>query len=510
MKFRSLTSRLIATVLCIEIALTLFVTMAAIYYQRRESLIAFDVMLRGRADAVLGSVQDAEDAADNVLLDKSSIDVPTREIYDVREENGRFLGSSNGVQDPLSSHLRNAQHPRARLKDDGEAHNLYLDNERVRAMVLHGTRLIDPDESGTAQGGKGTLHHVVIFYAAPTRPVSDAVWRAARFFLLADVLALLLSVAAVALLMRRSLRPLDALATQASLLTPQLISFQAPQSAYELSELAPLALALDTALQSVKRAFDQQRNFVNDAAHELKTAVTVLKSSLQLIAFRDRNREGANGRHLAEIEGCLSDCARMEDLVQRMLLLARVEQAETSLAGAASGVSFAESLEQVLMNLESAASLRGVVLRAEIADLRPTGMAEEDCTTLLTNLAMNAIQHSSAESIVVARVTAESESKTRLTIIDHGDGIAAEHLPFIFERFYRTDASRSRDTGGTGLGLAICKAIVESHDGSIEIESTPTDGTTVHVILPVAAGVGQIQTPGQTSASRMGRPVVEE
>jgi len=493
MKFASLTGRLIATVLCIEVSLMLFVSVAAVYYQKHESLQAFDVMLHGRADSVLGSVQDAEDAADNVLLDKTSIDVPTQDVFEVREENGRVIGGSGPQQDQLIDSLRGPHHPRGRLKDDGEAHTLRLGDASYRAIVFHGVRLIDVDEPGTAQGGKGTLHHVVIYYASPIRPVEDAAWRAARFFALADAVALLLSIAAVRALIRRSLQPLDALASQAAALSPQTWDFKAPPSAYRLTELAPLASALDTALQGLERAFRQQRTFVNDAAHELKTAVTVLKSSLQLLLFRDRTRE----QYHAGLEGCLADCGRMEDLVQRMLLLARVEQsaslsqsAPLPTTGSIRLVEPARILQQVLENLESVAAIRGISLSADICDLRLTPVAEDDCVTLLVNLLMNAIQHSAAGSTVVARLAAEDpsheDSRMRLQVIDHGEGIAAEHLPFIFERFYRTDASRSRDTGGTGLGLAICKAMVESYGGTIHVESELTLGTTVTVLLPAS------------------------
>jgi signal transduction histidine kinase len=492
MKFRSLTRHLIVIVLCVEVGLALCVTMAAIYYQRRESLRAFDIMLHGRADSVLGSVQDAEDTADNVLLDKTSIDVPSRDLYEVREENGRFLGSSGG-SDQISSRLRSRENPEGSLRDDGEAHNLRLADRRYRAIVLHGVRLIDVDEPGTAPGGKGTLHHVVIYYASPTWPVHAAVWRAARFFLIADVLALLLSGAFVALLIRSSLRPLDALASQAALLSPQSWAFKAPESAYDVTELAPLASALDTALHGLKRAFEQQRTFVNDAAHELKTAVTVLKSSLQLLSFRDRTKD----QYLAGIEGCLADCGRMEDLVQRMLLLARIEHTDSSSKPLDSwDISTAQILRQVVDQVESAATLRRIALRTEITGDRPARMAAEDCATLMINILMNAIQHSPAGSTIVARLIPESDSHMRFTVIDQGEGIASEHLPLIFQKFYRADASRSRHTGGTGLGLAICKAIVESSGDTIQIESELGKGTTVTVVVATATNSGITREPG--------------
>ena len=480
MKFNSLTSRLILTVIFIEAALALFISLAAIDYQRRESIKAFDIMLHGRVDSVLGSVQDAEDVGDNVLLDKTSMTIPPQDIYEVREESGRFIGSSGRSQDELSSHLSTAQHPDESLNDDGRPHRLMIGDRHYRAIVQHGLRLIDPDEPGNGANGKGTLHRIVIYYASPSWPVHHAVWHAVRFFAVADVLALLLSIAGVSILIRRGLRPLGALATQAALVSPQAWKFNAPASAYELRELQPLASALDAALQGLERAFQQQRTFVNDAAHELKTAVTVLKSSLQLLTLRERTK----GEYQAGIESCLADCGRMEDLVQRMLLLARVEQANQGAVSGAASLPIAVVVRQIATALESTASLKHIELKLDLADDRVTFVSEEDCVVLVTNLLMNAIQHSHAGSTIILQLRPTNESQTQLTIIDNGDGIAPEHLPFLFERFYRTDASRSRDTGGTGLGLAICKAIAEANGGSILIESQLSLGTTVTLVLP--------------------------
>ena len=481
MKFRSLTSRLILTVICIEAMLAACITLVAIDYQRRESIRAFDVMLHGRADSVLGAVQDAEDPADNVMLDKTSISVPSEDVYEVGEENGHFIGSSDAVRGTVSSQLHATEDRDGPLRDDGEAHRIRLGEKRYRAIVQHRVRLIDPDEPGTGVNGKGTLHHLVIYYASPSKPVHDAFWHSVRFFALTDTLALLLSIAIVTPLIRRGLRPLDALAAQAALVSPRAWTFKAPPAAYELHELAPLASALDTALKGLERAFQQQRTFVNDAAHELKTALTLLKSSLQLLTLRDRTKiEYQNG-----IESCLADCGRMEELVQRMLLLARVEQKLPNTQFAKAGqVYLPDVIRQTSTQLESAAALRRVSLQIEILDEPSISLAEEDCAILFTNLLMNAIQHSSADSTVVVQLLPLNNLQTQLAVIDQGEGISPDHLPLVFERFYRTDASRSRDTGGTGLGLAICKAIVESKGGTIEIQSELTRGTTVRVILP--------------------------
>ncbi len=464
----SLTGRLIAATLVVEVALCLFVTMAALYYQHNESLRAFDVMLRGRADSVLGSVQDAEDAGNDVMLDKTTLDVPGGDLYVVREEEGHLLGGEGVGGDEL----------RDRLRDDQLVHNFKLRGIRYRGMVLHGSRLIDTEHA------PGVLRKVVISYASPVKPVWAAVKREARFFVLADVIALLLSCAAVAWLIRRNLRPLDELAARAATITSRSWSFQAPASAYGLREVAPLASALDVALQGLARAFQQQRTFVSDAAHELKTAVTVLKSSLQLLTFRERSRD----EYQQGIELCLSDTGRMEELVQRMLTLARLEHSDGA-RSRTSACSLAEALRLVMAQVESAAAIRRVRMVEEIADEGSVGLSAEDASTLLMNLVINAIQHSHTGSRIALRLFRE-EGKVVFSLSDQGDGIAAEHLPFVFERFYRADASRSRETGGTGLGLSICKAIVDGAAGAISIESVVDVGTTVTVRLPaVSVGV---------------------
>ena len=109
---------------------------------------------------------------------------------------------------------------------------------------------------------------------------------------------------------------------------------------------------------------------------------------------------------------------------------------------------------------------------------------ESELSLLWMNLMENAIQHSAISARVVVDVSEAEPNTCRVRIVDCGSGIAAADLPHIFDRFYRSDSSRSRATGGFGLGLSIAKAIVDALHGSIRIESTPQRGTTVEVILP--------------------------
>jgi signal transduction histidine kinase len=227
---------------------------------------------------------------------------------------------------------------------------------------------------------------------------------------------------------------------------------------------------------------------VNDAAHELKTAVTIIKSSLQLLESRPRTtneyREG--------LENCLADCARLEDLVQKMLTLARLEQSSAGELTSSGHTDLSECLREIATQMEPFATLRGVELKLRLEDGVQALLRYEDCESLAFNLVLNALQHTLSGGSVTLR--AETVGATvKMQIEDTGEGIPAADLPFIFNRFYRSDRSRARTTGGTGLGLAICKAIVDAYGGKIEVESEVERGTRVNVTLPAAGASAHLQ-----------------
>ena len=222
----------------------------------------------------------------------------------------------------------------------------------------------------------------------------------------------------------------------------------------------------------------QQQVFVNDAAHELKTAVTIIKSSLQLLSSRPRStREYARG-----LESCMADCARLEELVQRMLQLARFEREP------ASGhvhCDLAEVARDVATQMERLAEIREVAIAVQAPASAIAPLEEDACASLLANLLLNAVQHTPAGGSVTAAIFVVAG--ITIEVRDTGRGIAPEDIPHLFERFWRGDSSRARSTGGAGLGLSICKAIVDSCGGEIAVSSRLGEGTCVTVRLPLAA-----------------------
>jgi signal transduction histidine kinase len=465
MKPYSLTRRLVVTVLLVELVLAAAATGLALLYERQQNLHSFDLMLRGRADSVLGAVQDAEDANDSVMLDAKALDLSQGDLYEVRNESGRVIGSSP-KWDKQIEHEVGAQ---------GKSHDFRWNGRWYRGFALHGVRQIDADDKSP-----GIARPVVIFYASSLKPFWVAMSHAAKFLVISNFLILLFTAGTLLILLRRGMAPLQELAGAAAKISSNSLRFRAPPNAFAVEELAVLAHALESAMSRMERAFLQQQVFVHDAAHELKTAVSIVKSSLQLLTSRKRTAAD----YERGLETCLSDCARMEDLVQKLLLLARTDEPREGTTFAAK-TDVSDCLREVASQMRPLASVRGVDLIVQTVEGAAARIAYDDCSTLAINLTLNALQHTPAGGQVTLQARVQNGT-AGFEVEDNGEGISAEDLPRIFDRFYRGDPSRSRNTGGAGLGLAICKALVEATGGEIQITSEVGRGTTVAVMLPSA------------------------
>jgi signal transduction histidine kinase len=231
-------------------------------------------------------------------------------------------------------------------------------------------------------------------------------------------------------------------------------------------------------MERLRGAVEKQHQFVSDGAHELKTAVAVLRSTVQVLMMKSRSVE----EYQQGLERLLEDSGRIERLVAQMLLLARLEERP---AIAPEPIALSGAILAVLHSLASFAAERHVKLSFALDENVYVRLPIEGAEFITTNLVMNALQHSPPDSQVKVSLTC-AENRAILRIQDEGCGISPEALPHVFERFYREDRSRSRSTGGTGLGLAICQSIVGSAGGSIAIESREGLGTTISVSFSLA------------------------
>jgi signal transduction histidine kinase len=466
MKMLSLTRRLITGVLLAELLCAAGFSVVAILHEVHVRRRAFDIMVRGRADSLLGAVQDADDPEANVTVDQTELTLPAEDIYEVLSPTGRLLGESPNAD-------ANALRALASSQSEGYF-NVRLRRVQYRALRTQGVRVIDRLENG------GTRRPVTLIYGAPTRYLFHEVLEAVRFYVLTSVLLLAATGAGLAWLLRRWLSPLRELARSASRVSASTWEFSPTDSALRTKELGPIIISIRQLLAGLREAFERQRRFTGDAAHELRTSLALLKSSLQLLSMGHRNAE----QYEEGLRDLTIDVQRMEDLTERMLVLARIEEEPIK---ALEVVDLATALESLTQRLEPMAKVKQVRI-SQVAD-RPcfVSMEASDADILSSNLLMNAVQHSPPDTEVTVSLTVRN-GIAEMRVVDQGDGIPETALLHIFERFYRTDASRSRQSGGTGLGLAICKAIVERSHGSIAVQSAKGRGTQIVVMLPTTPG----------------------
>ncbi len=476
MKAYSITRRLIIMVLLVELCSAVCVSGVAYIYERHDHFRAFDILLSGRADSVVGAVQSSDDAQDSLMLDGSEIDIPHDDIYDVRDATNRVLGHSAEVVD-FAQAFRPSPSRADKIDPDGDEAsfgNVEFHGKAYRVIRVLGVRVIDPGEKG------GMRRTVVVYYGSPVHRVWKAIYRAVTFYALSSLVVLAVTGVLMSWLLNRGLAPLRALASGAAAVSVTSWTFDAPASARMTRELSPLVNALESLLLGLQQSFEQQRRFVGDAAHELKTSVAVLKSSLQLLGMKPRSQQ----EYHAGLERCLLDCQRMEQLVAQMLTLARIEETDAKSAGEHSSDIYA-CLQDVSSQLVTMAEANEIHLVLVGEDSLYAALDPGQLKLLCTNLLMNAMQHSPSESVVTVKV-GKTDGFAEIRFCDAGDGIDAADLPRIFERFSRSDPSRSRNTGGTGLGLAICKAITDKCGGAIKISSEIRNGTTVLVRIPLS------------------------
>ena len=322
---------------------------------------------------------------------------------------------------------------------------------------------------------------VGVVQTAASLSESDAEMRhLTRALLTLIPLVLLIAGAGGAFLTGGTLRPIRSITQAANRISAENLSGRLTVSGNdEFSELATtfngMLTRLEGAFHKLTVAYEQERRFTADASHELRTPLTVIKAHTSLAL--DGEPSAAEYRESMEaIDAAVDQTNR---LVQSLLLLARSDAGRLTLCLGPS--SLAEVAKRAA---QGAVKTADATVRICVPEAFPP--IEGDTEALLqvfTNLLTNAARHTGAGGKITLTLRAD-DANAVVTVADTGEGIAAEHLPHLFERFYRVESSRSRGKGGTGLGLAICREIVQAHHGTITIESAVGQGTAVHVTLP--------------------------
>ena len=294
-------------------------------------------------------------------------------------------------------------------------------------------------------------------------------------FILAGLglLILLFGLAGGGWLVGRALRPIGDISATAAKIAAGDLS-QRIRAAETESELGQLAAVLNSTFARLEAAFAQQRQFTADAAHELRTPVSVMLTQTQTALQRER---GAT-EYRETVEACQRAAQRMRRLMESLLELARLEAGQEPLKRLRFDLS--RTAWECVELVRPLAAERGIKIDCELPPVEGLGDAER-LSLVITNLLANAVQYNRPNGEIHIRTKLQG-SLMLLAVSDIGRGISREDLPHVFERFYRADPSRS--SGQTGLGLAISKAIVEAHGGTIEVVSQPGEGTTFTVALP--------------------------
>lgn len=267
------------------------------------------------------------------------------------------------------------------------------------------------------------------------------------------------------------------------------LSFRvAEQGSAEMREVSNSFNRMAAALEDAETL---RRNMLNDIAHELRTPLTVLEGNLRAIL------DGVYPLEKSEITRLYDQTRHLHRLVDDLRLLAQAEARQLPLQ---------RSTTDLGLLLEEAAELFSALAGGKRISLQTslppsTLFAAVDrmrFAQALQNLLANALQHTPVGGAVSLSLQAEEETAA-IAIADNGEGIAAEDIPHVFDRFYRVDRNRARDTGGVGLGLAIAQALVKAHDGEIEVASVGAgQGSTFTIRLPLAqAGHPQNLVPVQ-------------
>ncbi len=293
--------------------------------------------------------------------------------------------------------------------------------------------------------------------------------------LIAVPLTLLVSAGGGLFLLRRALRPVDRMIETARGIEETDLASRIDVTSKD--ELGRLAATLNAMLERLEGAFLRQRQFTDDASHELRSPLSVIEAEASLALRRERSADDYRDA-LAIVS---DEASKMNRLINQLLTLARGDAGQD--ADSFEPLDLAEVASEAVAAMAPLAEERTV--RLDVAAPAPCEIhgSRPDLIRLLTNLIDNAIRHTPADGSVDVSVR-RADSSIDLVVTDTGTGIPPEHLPHVFERFYRADKARSREAGGSGLGLAICKQIVEAHGGAIEVESEEGRGTRFIVSLP--------------------------
>ena len=302
-----------------------------------------------------------------------------------------------------------------------------------------------------------------------------------RWLLAAAATAILIAIVAMDLLLTRQiLRPIDAIVRQAQRLNDASLAEPLPHPG-EPGELARLVETLNAMLARIRDSVEAQRRFTADAAHELRSPLTRLRTEIEVTMRRPRNV----AEYRATLATVLDEIERLSAVAESLLILARLDAGEGRAGTERHRLS--AILDAIVSRFEPIATSRGIALR--IAPQAADALVETApgiVDVVVGNVLDNAVKFSPPGATIDVNITG-TPSEVCVTVTDMGPGIPEDELPHVFERFFRGKSPRAIGASGVGLGLAIARTLVQRQHGAIDIDSKPGSGTTVTIRLPAVS-----------------------
>jgi two-component system phosphate regulon sensor histidine kinase PhoR len=228
----------------------------------------------------------------------------------------------------------------------------------------------------------------------------------------------------------------------------------------------------------------RRSDFAANVSHELRTPITNIKGYVETLLEVGVGDAEQTDKFLAVIH---RNTERLAFIIEDLLALARLEQPDAKSTLQRQAVTVQHLVDSVLAHVEQQIAERHIRIDTNIPNDLLANLNPQLIEQALGNLLSNAIKYSPPRTPVMIAATQSSDGDLELSVTDRGPGIAREHLPRLFERFYRVDRARSREMGGTGLGLAIVKHIAHVHGGRVEVESNLGKGSTFRIVIPDSA-----------------------
>jgi signal transduction histidine kinase len=348
------------------------------------------------------------------------------------------------------------------------AHFSQVDGKRSRTVLVK--YYVVPLAGGQAQA-------LTIPYSDSAEQFDSLLRRLEWALIVFGVLAGLATAAVAVRVSRTALSPLNRTAEQIGTIDERRLDRRIDVAALPI-ELHPMAQRLNEMLARIQQAFELQSRFLADASHELRTPVAALTTTLDVALNRERDADA----YRRTLETCRNDALQLRRLVER--LMEQVRSQNLSHDEPAKEIDVAQLLRECADNVAPLAEVRGIKLVRQVPERLPYRVAPTRLRSVVMNLLSNAVEYNQPSGTVELTCAALNGDGLKLKVADTGRGIPAEHLPHLFEPFYRVDEARESQAGHLGLGLSLVQAHVQAMSGQCRVESHPGVGTTFFVDLP--------------------------